>query len=175
VLVGPVINARQMTKILGYIEKGKEEGAKLLTGGYRMKGKEYEKGFFIAPTVFANVTPDMTIAREEIFGPVVCIMEAKDFEEAIEIANSVDYGLSWSIYTRDINKAMKAMRLAESGIVYINAPTIGAEVHLPFGGVKGTGNGGREAGTEAIKEFTEIKTVFIDYSSRLQRAQIDVG
>jgi aldehyde dehydrogenase (NAD+) len=172
--VGPIINEKQMTKILGYIEKGKKEGAKLLCGGYRLSDPQHKKGFFIAPTVFANVKPHMTIAQEEIFGPVVCLMEAKDFEEAIEIANSVKYGLSWSIYTKDINKAMKAMRLAESGIVYINAPTIGAEVHLPFGGVKGTGNGGREAGTEAIKEFTEIKTVFIDYSGRLQRAQIDI-
>jgi aldehyde dehydrogenase (NAD+) len=175
VTMGPIINAVQMTKILGYIGRGKKEGAKLLTGGYRMSDEKRRKGFFIAPTVFGGVAPDMTIAREEIFGPVVCIMEAKDFEDAVRIANSVEYGLSWSIYTKDINKAMKAMRLAEAGIVYINAPTIGAEVHLPFGGVKGTGNGGREAGTEAIKEFTEIKTVFIDYSGRLQRAQIDIG
>jgi aldehyde dehydrogenase (NAD+) len=174
-MVGPIINAAQMTKILGYIGRGKKEGAKLLTGGCRMSDDKRRKGFFIAPTVFGGVAPDMTIAREEIFGPVVCIMEARDFEDAVRIANSVEYGLSWSIYTKDINKAMKAMRMAEAGIVYINAPTIGAEVHLPFGGVKGTGNGGREAGTEAIKEFTEIKTVFIDYSGRLQRAQIDIG
>ncbi len=172
--VGPIINARQMTKILGYIDRGKKEGAKLLCGGHRLNGSEHKKGFFIAPTVFAHVTQDMTIAREEIFGPVLAIIEARNFDDAIRIANSVNYGLSWSIYTKNINKAMKAMRLAESGIVYINAPTIGAEVHLPFGGVKGTGNGGREAGTEAIKEFTEIKTVFIDYSGRLQRAQIDI-
>ncbi len=175
VLTGPIINARQMTKILGYIDNGKKEGAKLLIGGRRLTGKGHKKGFFVSPTVFANVKPGMTIAQEEIFGPVVCIMKAKDFDDAVKIANSVNYGLSWSIYTKDINKALKAMRLAESGIVYINAPTIGAEVHLPFGGVKGTGNGGREAGTEAIKEFTEIKSVFIDYSGRLQRAQIDIG
>ncbi|MFH1236790.1 MAG: aldehyde dehydrogenase family protein, partial [Candidatus Aenigmatarchaeota archaeon] len=155
-------------------DKGRKEGAKLLYGGHRLGDAEHAKGFFIAPTIFTHVTPDMTIAKEEIFGPVVCIMEAHDFEHAVKIANGVEYGLSWSIYTKDINKGMKAMRLAESGIVYINAPTIGAEVHLPFGGVKGTGNGGREAGTEAIKEFTEIKTVFIDYSGHLQRAQIDV-
>jgi aldehyde dehydrogenase (NAD+) len=173
--MGPIINASQMAKVLGYIDHGKKEGARLLAGGHRLKDAGRKKGFFIAPTVFGDVTPDMAIAREEIFGPVVCIIEARDFGDAVRIANSVEYGLSWSIYTKDINKAMKAMRLAESGIVYINAPTIGAEVHLPFGGVKGTGNGGREAGTEAIKEFTEIKTVFIDYSGRLQRAQIDVG
>lgn len=173
VTMGPIINGRQMTKILGYIETGKREGAKLLLGGYRLSGKEHKKGFFIAPTVFGDVKKDMKIAREEIFGPVTCIMEAKDFMDAIDIANSVDYGLSWSIYTKDINKAFKAMKLAESGIFYVNAPTIGAEVHLPFGGVKGTGNGGREAGTAGIEEFSEIKSVFIDYSGTLQRAQID--
>ncbi len=173
VFMGPIINGRQMTKILGYIDKGKKEGAKLLLGGHRLSGKEYSKGFFIAPTVFGNVTKNMTIAREEIFGPVVCIMEAKDFMDAVNIANSVDYGLSWSIYTTNINKAFRAMKLAESGIFYVNAPTIGAEVHLPFGGVKGTGNGGREAGTSGIEEFSEIKSVFIDYSGGLQRAQID--
>ncbi len=173
VFMGPIINGRQMTKILGYIDKGKKEGARLLLGGHRLSGKEYSKGFFIAPTVFGNVTKNMTIAREEIFGPVVCIMEAKDFMDAVNIANSVDYGLSWSIYTTNINKAFRAMKLAESGIFYVNAPTIGAEVHLPFGGVKGTGNGGREAGTSGIEEFSEIKSVFIDYSGGLQRAQID--
>ena len=174
VFMGPIINERQMKKILNYIEIGKREGAKLLTGGYRLMDKEYRKGFFIAPTVFTDVTPEMRIAQEEIFGPVVCIMPAENFEDAIRIANSTTYGLSSSIYTKDISKAFKAMRGLESGIVYINAPTIGAEVHLPFGGVKGTGNKGREAGTEAIKEFTEVKSVFIDYSGRLQRAQIDV-
>jgi aldehyde dehydrogenase (NAD+) len=116
----------------------------------------------------------MTIAQEEIFGPVVAIMPVKDFNEAIKVANSTDYGLSASIYTKDINKAFRAMEKLESGIVYINAPTIGAEAHLPFGGIKNTGNGSREAGTSAIEEFTEIKTVFIDFSGGLQRAQIDV-
>lgn len=173
VFMGPIINGKQMTKILGYIDKGKEEGAKLLLGGKRLSGKKYGKGFFVEPTVFGDVAPEMTIAQEEIFGPVVCIMEAKDFDDAVKIANSVDYGLSWSLYTKDVNKAFKAMKLAESGIFYVNAPTIGAEVHLPFGGVKGTGNGGREAGTTGIDEFTEIKSVFIDYSGGLQRAQID--
>ncbi|NIO21836.1 MAG: aldehyde dehydrogenase family protein [Candidatus Aenigmarchaeota archaeon] len=173
ITMGPIINGNQMTKILGYIETGKKEGAKLLLGGRRLSGKEHKKGFFIIPTVFGNVKKGMTIAQEEIFGPVTCIMEAKDFMDAVNIANSVDYGLSWSIYTRDVNKAFRAMELAESGIFYVNAPTIGAEVHLPFGGVKGTGNGGREAGTTGIDEFSEIKSVFIDYSGGLQRAQID--
>jgi acyl-CoA reductase-like NAD-dependent aldehyde dehydrogenase len=173
ITMGPIINGNQMTKILGYIETGKREGAKLLIGGRRLSGKEHKRGNFIAPTVFGNVKKGMTIAQEEIFGPVTCIMEAKDFMDAVNIANSVEYGLSWSIYTRDVNKAFKAMELAESGIFYVNAPTIGAEVHLPFGGVKGTGNGGREAGTTGIDEFSEVKSVFIDYSGGLQRAQID--
>jgi len=173
ITMGPIINGGQMTKILGYIETGKREGAKLLLGGRRLSGKEHKKGFFITPTVFGNVKKDMIIAQEEIFGPVTCIMEARDFMDAVNIANSVEYGLSWSIYTKDVNKAFKAMELAESGIFYVNAPTIGAEVHLPFGGVKGTGNGGREAGTIGIDEFSEIKSVFIDYSGGLQRAQID--
>ncbi len=173
VKMGPIINGKQMTKILGYIERGKKEGAKLLLGGSRIGSGAHGKGFFIEPTVFGNVKPNMTIAREEIFGPVVCLMEAKDFHDAVKIANGVDYGLSWSIYTRDVNKAFEAMRLAESGIFYVNAPTIGAEVHLPFGGIKGTGNGGREAGTTGIDEFSEIKSVFVDFSGGLQRAQID--
>lgn len=174
VLVGPIINKRQMEKILEHIEIGKKEGAKLLLGGRRLHGKKCNKGFFISPTVFGDVKKNMKIAQEEIFGPVVAIMPVKDFDEAIKVANSTKYGLASSIYTQDINKAFKAIDLLEAGIVYVNAPTIGAEVHLPFGGVKETGTGGREAGTKAIDEFTEIKTVFIDYSNRLQRAQIDV-
>lgn len=173
VSMGPIINGKQMTKILGYIERGKKEGAKLLLGGSRLGSGAHGKGFFIEPTVFGNVKPGMTIAREEIFGPVVCLMEARDFRDAVKIANDTDYGLSWSIYTKNVNKAFEAMRLAESGIFYVNAPTIGAEVHLPFGGIKGTGNGGREAGTTGIDEFSEIKSVFFDYSGGLQRAQID--
>lgn len=174
VLVGPIINQKQMRRVLNYIEIGKKEGAKLILGGKRLTGSNYSKGFFIEPTVFTNVTSGMRIAQEEIFGPVVAIMPARDFEHAIEIANSTEYGLSSSIYTKDVNKAFKAIKELESGIVYINAPTIGAEVHLPFGGTKNTGNGKREAGITAIEEFTEIKTIFIDYSSGLQRAQIDV-
>jgi aldehyde dehydrogenase (NAD+) len=174
ILTGPIINEKQMKKILNYIAIGKKQGAKLLLGGKKITEGEYKKGFFIEPTIFTNVTSDMTIAQEEIFGPVVAIMPVKDFNEAIKVANSTDYGLSASIYTKDINKAFRAMEKLESGIVYINAPTIGAEAHLPFGGIKNTGNGSREAGTSAIEEFTEIKTVFIDFSGGLQRAQIDV-
>ncbi len=175
VLTGPVINEKQMDKILAYIKIGKEEGAKLLTGGKALTEGKYGKGNFIEPTVFTKVKKGMTIAQEEIFGPVVSIMPVKDFEEAIEVANSTDYGLSASIYTNDVGKAFRAMHMLESGIVYVNAPTIGAEAHMPFGGVKNTGNGKREAGSEAIKEFTELKSIFVDYSGGLQRAQIDIG
>ncbi|MBN2043083.1 MAG: aldehyde dehydrogenase family protein [Candidatus Aenigmarchaeota archaeon] len=175
VLTGPIINGKQKDKILAYIKIGKEEGAKLLTGGNALEEGKYGKGNFIEPTVFTNVKKTMTIAQEEIFGPVVSIMPVSDFEEAIEVANSTEYGLSASIYTNDVTKAFRAMRMLESGIVYVNAPTIGAEAHMPFGGIKNTGNGKREAGSEAIKEFTELKSIFVDYSGGLQRAQIDIG
>ncbi len=174
VLVGPIINQKQQEKILEYIEIGKQEGARLLTGGKRLSTGNFKRGFFIEPTVFGNVRPEMRIAQEEIFGPVVCLMEARDFGDAIRIANSTSYGLSLSIYTRDVSKSFRAIDRLESGIVYINSPTIGAEVHVPFGGIKNTGNGSREAGTTAIEEFTELKSVFVDYSDRLQKAQIDV-
>jgi len=168
--IGPVINQVQLDKIAGYIEVGLEEGAELAFGGRKINPLP---GYFFEPTIFTRVKPDMRIAQEEIFGPITCILEARDLEEAIEIANSTQYGLSSSIYTQDVNRAMKAMEKLEAGITYINSSTIGAEVHLPFGGVKSTGNGFREAGPTAVEEFTEIKTIYIDYSGRLQKAQID--
>ncbi len=169
--VGPVINSSQLQKIAKYVETGKNEGAKLALGG---KNVNPLPGFFFEPTIFTDVTPDMRIAREEIFGPVVSLLGAANLDEAIHIANSVEYGLSSSIYTENIKSAFKAIEKIEAGITYINASTIGAEIHLPFGGVKSTGNGTREAGTTAIEEFTEIKTVYIDYSGKLQKAQIDI-
>jgi acyl-CoA reductase-like NAD-dependent aldehyde dehydrogenase len=170
--VGPVCGPEQENKILNYIEIGLKEGAKRLCGGRKLTGGVYDKGFFIEPTIF-EAKHAMHISKEEIFGPVLSVIKARDYTEAIEIANDVDYGLSSSIYTQDINTAYRAIDDLDTGITYINAPTIGAEVHLPFGGVKGTGNGTREAGPTAIEEFTEIKTVFIDYSGRLQKAQIE--
>lgn len=169
--MGPVINDNQLQKIAKYVDIGKNEGAKLLLGGKEVKPLP---GYFFEPTIFGDVTPDMRIANEEIFGPVVALMSAGSLDEAISIANSVEYGLSSSIYTSNIRSAFKAIEKIETGITYINAPTIGAEIHLPFGGVKATGNGTREAGTTAIEEFTEIKTVYFDYSGRLQKAQIDI-
>jgi aldehyde dehydrogenase (NAD+) len=171
--MGPIINEAQLNKIHQYVEIAKQEGAKLLIGGYRLTGGEYDKGWFYAPTIFVDVHPKMRIAQEEIFGPVLCVIKVKSFEEAIEVLNDTVYGLSSSIYTRDVNKAFKAIRDIQAGITYINAPTIGAETHLPFGGVKQTGNGHREGGWTVFDFFTEIKTVYVDYSDKLQRAQID--
>ena len=168
--VGPVVDEAAGESIMRYIEIGKQE-ARLVTGGVRLTGGEYDRGFFIKPTIF-ETKHGTRISKEEIFGPVLSVIKVKDFDEAIRVANDVEYGLSSSIYTRDVNLAFRAIEELETGITYINAPTIGAEVHLPFGGTKHTGNGGREAGTSAIDEFTEIKTVFIDYSNRLQKAQI---
>lgn len=135
-------------------------------------GVPYERGFFIEPTIF-EARHGMRITKEEIFGPVLSVIKVRDYEEAIRVANDVEYGLSSSIYTNDLKLAYRAIDEMEAGITYVNAPTIGAEVHLPFGGVKNTGNGTREAGSTAIEEFTEIKSVFIDYSGRLQKAQIE--
>ena len=170
--VGPVCSREQEEKILRYIRIGKEEGAKLVTGGAKLEGDAYDKGFFIEPTIFEAVH-GMRITKEEIFGPVLSVIKVRDYEEAVRVANDVEYGLSSSIYTADLNLAFRAIDELEAGITYLNAPTIGAEVHLPFGGVKNTGNGAREAGSTAVEEFTEIKTVFIDYSGALQKAQIE--
>lgn len=171
--VGPVVNRSQLESIDGYVQIGKKEGAKLLAGGRIMTEGDLVHGCFYEPTVFADVKPNMRIAQEEIFGPVTAIIEVNSFEQAIEVANGTDYGLSLSMYTKDVNRAFQAIQELESGIVYINAPTIGAEIQLPFGGVKATGNGHREAGTAAIDQFTEWKSVYVDYSGRLQKAQID--
>jgi|HubBroStandDraft_3_1064219.scaffolds.fasta_scaffold06082_2 acyl-CoA reductase-like NAD-dependent aldehyde dehydrogenase len=171
--MGPAINENQLKTDLSYVDIGKAEGARLKCGGNRLDKGEYQSGYFMEPTVFVDVDPQMRIAQEEIFGPVVSIIACDDLEDAIEIANGIDYGLSSALYTRDVNKAFVAMRDLQAGITYINAPTIGAEVHLPFGGVKATGNGHREGGLGAIDFFSEWKSIYVDYSDRLQKAQID--
>ncbi|MBI2953699.1 MAG: aldehyde dehydrogenase family protein [Chloroflexi bacterium] len=172
--VGPVINALQMQKIHGYTEIGIEEGARLLIGGEAYREGDCAKGFFYEPTLFDGVRPEMRIAQEEIFGPTTALIAVESLDEAIEVNNNTRYGLSSSIYTRDANKAFRAMRDISTGIVYVNAGTIGAEVHLPFGGTRGTGNGHREAGQAALDIFTEWKSLYVDFSGRLQKAQIDL-
>ena len=171
--LGPVINREALDKIHSYTGIGSDEGAKLLTGGEIASDGELGKGFFYRPTIFADVDPQMRIAQEEIFGPTTALIPVADFDEAIRVTNGIRYGLSTAIFTRDVNKAFRAMRDLQSGITYVNAGTTGAEVHLPFGGTKDTGNGHREAGQAALDVFTEWKSIYVDYSGRLQRAQID--
>ena len=173
--MGPQINQQQVETSQRYTEIAQKEGAQLLTGGQKQEGEGLDKGFFFAPTVFGGVGARMRIAREEVFGPVVSVIQCDSFDHAIEIANGIQYGLSTALYSRNVNLAFKAMRDLEAGITYVNAPTIGAEVHLPFGGVKQTGNGHREGGTGALDFYTTWKAVYVDYSDRLQRAQIDTG
>jgi len=173
--VGPVINEKALEKIHSYTEIGKDEGAELLTGGEVATGNGLDRGFFYRPTIFGKVEPQMRVAQEEIFGPTTSLILVRDFDEAIRVANGVRYGLSSAIFTRDVNRTFRAMRDLEAGITYINAGTIGAEVHLPFGGTKDTGNGHREAGQAALDVFTEWKSIYVDYSGRLQKAQIDTA
>lgn len=172
--VGPIINQASLEKIKKYIEIGKQEGAELVAGGSQLTEGDLKDGYFFAPTLFTNVKGDMRIAQEEIFGPVVSIIPVKSFEEAVEVNNSVSYGLSSSIFTKDVNRVFRAQRDLDTGIVYVNAGTTGAEIHLPFGGTKGTGNGHRDSGVQALDVFTEWRAIYVDYSGKLQRAQIDV-
>lgn len=171
--VGPCVNEGQRTTVDSYVQIGKSEGAKVVTGGKIATGNGLSNGWFYEPTILADVTAEMRVAKEEIFGPVLSVIKVHSLEEAIEVANNTRYGLSSSIYTQDINNAYRAIRDLKAGITYINAPTIGAEAHMPFGGVKETGNGHREGGWTVYDFFTEWKTVYIDYSGKLQRAQID--
>jgi acyl-CoA reductase-like NAD-dependent aldehyde dehydrogenase len=171
--MGPSVSESQLETVMKYVAIGQQEGATLVTGGHRLDTGAHARGWFHEPTIFGDVDPKMRIAQEEIFGPVVSVMRCRSLDEAIAIGNGVAYGLSASIYTRDVNTAFAAMRDIYTGIFYVNAPTIGAEVHLPFGGTKATGNGHREAGTAALDVFSEWKSIYVDFSGRLQRAQID--
>src|SRR5438309_10897873 len=171
--VGPVINREAIEKIHSYTKIGEDEGARMLTGGEVATEGDLAKGFFYRPTIFGDVDAQMRIAQEEIFGPTTALIKVRDFDEAVRVSNGIKYGLSSSIFTQDVNKAFRAMRDLVAGITYINAGTTGAEVHLPFGGTKDTGNGHREAGQAALDVFTEWKSIYVDYSGRLQKAQID--
>jgi aldehyde dehydrogenase (NAD+) len=171
--VGPLINQSAVENVHRYVEIGQEEGATLHMGGSPTTVDGLEDGHFFEPTLFTDVTPEMTIAQEEIFGPVLATFEVSSYDEAVEVANNSKFGLSSSIYTQDVNKSFRAMRDLEAGITYVNGPTIGAEAHMPFGGVKGTGNGHRDGGYAAFDFWTEQKTIYIDYSGQLQKAQMD--
>ena len=171
--MGPSVSVEQRQTVMQYVDIGQREGARLVCGGHPLTQGSYAKGCFHEPTIFADVATSMRIAQEEIFGPVVSVIRCGSLDEAVAIANGVKYGLSASIYTQDVNRAFTAMRDVNTGIFYVNAPTIGAEVHLPFGGTKATGNGHREAGTAALDVFSEWKSIYVDFSGRLQRAQID--
>jgi aldehyde dehydrogenase (NAD+) len=171
--VGPLINQKALDKVTYYVGVGKAEGATCILGGERATGPGLDDGYFFQPTIFTDVTPEMRIAKEEIFGPVLSVLKVRSYDEAIAVANNVAYGLSSSIYTRDVATAFRALHDIEAGITYVNGPTIGAEAHMPFGGVKATGNGHREGGWEVFDFYTETKTCYIDYSGKLQKAQID--
>jgi alpha-ketoglutaric semialdehyde dehydrogenase len=171
--VGPLIHEASRENVERYIEIGIEEGASLLTGGERPRGARTAHGFFLRPTIFAGVKPGTRLEQEEIFGPVLSVIKVGSLQEAIRVNNGVRYGLSSSLYTSDVNAAFRAMQDLDNGITYINAPTIGAEAHLPFGGVKQTGNGHREGGWEVYDFYSETKVCYTDFSGVLQRAQID--
>jgi alpha-ketoglutaric semialdehyde dehydrogenase len=170
--VGPLIHEASREKVERYVAIGQEEGAELVTGGKRPGGR-LGAGYFYRPTIFAGVKPKSRLEQEEIFGPVLSVIRVASFEDAVRVNNDVRYGLSSSIYTQDVNRAFRALELLDNGITYVNAPTIGAEAHLPFGGVKATGNGHREGGWEVYDFYSETKVCYTDYSGRLQRAQID--
>ena len=173
VQVGPLVSHGQLETVQKYVEIGKGEGAKLATGGAVTTEGPLERGHFHQPTIFDNVHPDMRVAQEEIFGPVVSLIPVDSLDQAIDVVNGVQYGLSAAIFTQDVNNAFRAMQDIYTGILYVNAGTTGAEIHLPFGGTKATGNGHREAGTAAIDFYTEWQSVYVDFSGKLQRAQID--
>ena len=170
--VGPLIHEAARQKVERYVAIGQEQGAELVTGGSRPAGR-LKSGWFYRPTIFTGVKPGSRLEQEEIFGPVLSVIRVSSFEQAVKVNNDVRYGLSSSLYTQDVNLAFRAMEELDNGITYINAPTIGAEAHLPFGGVKATGNGHREGGWEVFDFYSETKVCYVDYSGRLQRAQLD--
>ena len=168
--VSPLSSESQQRTVSDYIAVGRDEGATVAFGGRTLSGGIYDEGWYVEPTIFTDVTPDMRIAREEIFGPVLTVFRARDLEHAVEISNSVKFGLSSSVYTRDIPRAFRYINTVDAGMVHVNAPTLGGEVHLPFGGLKASGVGQREQGVEAVDFFSEVITVYIDYADEA-RAQ----
>ena len=167
--VGPLASEAQFDTVMGYIGTGAEEGADLVYGGKPLSGGIFDEGYYIEPTIFTDVDPAMRIAQEEIFGPVLTVFKAADLDEAVEISNGVKFGLSSSVYTRDLTQAFEYVNRIEAGMVHVNSPTLGGEVHLPFGGLKSSGVGHREQGTEAVEFFTEVVTVYIDHAGAPRR------
>jgi aldehyde dehydrogenase (NAD+) len=170
--MGPLVDAHQLETVTRYLDIGKQEGARVRVGGGRPKDPALARGFFVEPTVFDGVRADMRIAQEEIFGPVLSIIEVADFDQALAVANNVRYGLSSSIYTRDLDRAMRFCERIDTGIVHVNSPTVGGEAHLPFGGMKATGVGEREMGRTAIEFYTQWKTVYIDYTGTRRTTKV---
>jgi aldehyde dehydrogenase (NAD+) len=166
-----LISKKQMDRVLGCIERARQQGAKILTGGQQLKGGLYDKGYYIAPTILTDVTPEMEVACEEVFGPVLVLFKADSYGEAISIHNASPYALSASLFTRDVNKSFSFFDDAEAGVCYINAPTYGSEPHMPFGGLKNSGLGHREAGWAAIEAFSEVRSLYVDYSATIQTVQ----
>ncbi|HKP71821.1 MAG TPA: aldehyde dehydrogenase family protein, partial [Pyrinomonadaceae bacterium] len=170
--VGPLVDGNAFKSVLRYIDIGREDGASLVCGGAIAEGAGLRKGYFVKPTVFVGVTPDMRIAREEIFGPVLSVMRAKDFDEALQIANDSEYGLSSSIFTNDAARIFRFVDEIETGMTHINSPTTGGEAHIPFGGIKATGIGEREQGSTALDFYTELKVVYVDYTGRKREGNL---
>jgi aldehyde dehydrogenase (NAD+) len=170
--MGPSVDESQFQTVLSYIDIGREDGATLVCGGKRAEGECLEKGFFVQPTVFDQVTPDMRIAREEIFGPVLSVLRVNDFEEAMRVANDCEYGLSSSIFSNDATRIFRFVDEIETGMTHINSPTTGGEAHVPFGGIKGTGIGEREQGSTALDFYTELKVVYVDYTGRKREGNL---
>lgn len=170
--IGPSVDESQFKTVLSYIDIGREDGATLVCGGTRATGNGLDKGYFVQPTVFDRVTPDMRIAREEIFGPVLSVMRVKNFEEAMEVANDCEYGLSSSIFSNDAARIFRFVDEIETGMTHINSPTTGGEAHIPFGGIKGTGIGDREQGSTALDFYTELKVVYVDYTGRKREGNL---
>ena len=170
--MGPSVDESQFKTVLRYIDIGKEDGATLVCGGERPTDDRLQNGFFVQPTIFDHVTPDMRLAREEIFGPVLSVLRASSFEQAMEFANDCEYGLSSSIFTNDANYVFRYVDEIETGMTHVNSPTSGGEAHVPFGGIKSTGIGDREQGSTALDFYTEIKVVYIDYTGRKREGNL---
>lgn len=172
ITMGPLVDENQMKTVLQYITVGKKEGASLVCGGERLAGDSYDKGYYVSPTLFTGVAADMRVAQEEIFGPVVCVLKGKTFEDCVSIANNVQFGLSASLYSQDVSKCLRFVELADVGKVHVNSPTIGGEAQAPFGGIKATGIGPREMGEEVFEFYTETKTVYMDFTGKKRASSI---